>query len=125
MSCCSGNTSAAVNDAYNAAAETLNDNCTTVFYTPQQNRECITPTTACAETCDCQPIPEVPLCAREYRLCTDQCGCAARYPADCRNRFWPNFSHPRWLPCSCLYCTTNCCTKNNTCHNRKNCGYCK
>lgn len=38
-----------------------------------------------------------------YRLCCDENGCCCMYPASCRNRFWPEFSHPRWLCCKDLY----------------------
>ena len=38
------------------------------------------------------------------RLCCDQNGCCGMYPESCRNSFWPEFSHPRWLCCKDLYC---------------------
>ena len=94
--------------------ETLNDPCNVTYCSPCPESDCITPMQGCAGAKDCEPIPVVPLMTREYRLCVDQNGCATRYPADCRNRFWPNFSHPRWLPCGCLYCTGSCCQKGGT-----------
>ncbi|MBR5559673.1 MAG: hypothetical protein IKU72_05460 [Oscillospiraceae bacterium] len=89
----------------------LTNNCTAVYQTAQCRNNCINLQNGCGHSSCCEPIPATPLCSREYRLCTDSDGCAAHYPIDCRNRFWPNFSHPRWLPCSCLYCTGRCCTK--------------
>ena len=29
--------------------------------------------------------------------------CSCQYPAAWRNRFWPEFAHPRWLCCKELY----------------------
>ncbi len=55
----------------------------------------------------CAPIPIEPICPREYRLCVDANGCRAEYPVDCRDPFWPEFSHPRWLTCAELYSGMN------------------
>ena len=38
-----------------------------------------------------------------YQLCCDENGCCCQYPAAWRNRFWPEFAHPRWLCCKELY----------------------
>jgi len=117
MSCCSsGNPTdfadvAAVQRARERLTDPLMGTDQVIWYTPRQTGDCITPVSGCAETHDCTPIPAAPLCPREYRLCADQNGCATRYPADCRSLFWPDFCHPRWLPCSCLYCTRKCCTR--------------
>lgn len=39
----------------------------------------------------------------EKELCCDCNGGCKCYDSDDRNDFWPHFSHPRWLPCDCLY----------------------
>ncbi len=112
MSCCNNVQDAniaAINDARSRLTDPLAGSSNAVYRTVNRQNECITPVRGCAQTCDCEPIPVEPLCPREYRLCTDQNGCATRYPADCRNLYWPNFAHPRWLPCNCLYCTCKCC----------------
>ena len=57
---------------------------------------------------DCRPKYVGPCEKRVYRKCVNpDCTCAL-YPADCRNRFWPDFAKPRWLPCSDLYCSGGC-----------------
>ncbi len=97
----------------------------TVFYTPSRNNEKLRPIGGCCGAHNCTPIPVRPLCAREYRLCTDQNGCSARYPVDCRNLFWPSFCHPRWLPCNCLYCNhrqNRDRSRVDSCGNPRNCG---
>ena len=57
----------------------------------------------CSGECKWYPIEEteeeVPM-----RLCCDQNDCCGMYPESCRNSFWPEFSHPRWLCCKDLYC---------------------
>lgn len=105
MACCGNraNHHGVLSDERERLRDDISSN-TTVFFTPSRNNERIRPVGGCCGAHNCTPIPVRPLCAREYRLCTDQNGCAAKYPADCRNLFWPNFAHPRWLPCSCLYC---------------------
>ena len=63
----------------------------------------ITPCSGCSNTpCECIPIeqPSQP----EYEMCCDQNGCCKMYSKLCRNQFWPEFSHPRWLCCDMLYC---------------------
>ncbi|MDD6034215.1 MAG: hypothetical protein PUC47_12205 [Oscillospiraceae bacterium] len=37
------------------------------------------------------------------RKCCDANGCCCYYPVRCRNPFWPEFTHPRWLCCTELY----------------------
>ena len=64
-----------------------------------------------AEGCTggCGQDPDIPVydctCQEEvpYRLCCDENGRCCRYPANWRNSFWPEFSHPRWLCCQDLY----------------------
>lgn len=41
--------------------------------------------------------------AHKYRICCDTNGCCCKYPCNCRNPFWPEFAHPRWLCCKALY----------------------
>lgn len=54
---------------------------------------------------DCAPIMLEPCseCARQRERCTDPNGCTGLYPVECRDGFWPSFSHPRWLCCADLY----------------------
>lgn len=54
---------------------------------------------------DCTPIyPEVsPLEQRSFRPCTDPNGCNGLFPVECRDGYWPCFTHPRWLCCRDLY----------------------
>ncbi len=73
-------------------------------------RTCVVPAydyTACLEDSeqhrDCEPIRTGACCKREYRICYDQNGCCAYFPADCRDKYWPSFAHPRWLCCKDLY----------------------
>ena len=55
-----------------------------------------------AEGCTggCGQDPDIPVydctCQEEvpYRLCCDENGRCCRYPANWRNSFWPEFSHP-------------------------------
>ena len=35
--------------------------------------------------------------------CCDLDGCCNKYPAECRDPFWPAFCRPRWVPCKILY----------------------
>ena len=51
-----------------------------------------------------------------YRTCVDSNGCAYKYPSCCRDPFWPNFTHPRWLSCSYLY--------KGVCNRYTNCDIC-
>lgn len=70
-----------------------------------KNIQCLKRT--CPQGVDCTPIypsREEVLASHEYRLCTDQNGCFASYPVECRDSFWPSFAHPRWLCCEDLYC---------------------
>lgn len=39
----------------------------------------------------------------KYRICCNANGCCCKYPCSCRNPFWPEFAHPRWLCCRDLY----------------------
>lgn len=67
----------------------------------------IRPVSGCpthANDCTWYPIEEECGADRAMRICRDQNGCAGLYPADCRNTFWPDFAHPRWLCCRDLYC---------------------
>lgn len=57
---------------------------------------------------DCKPIEctydrEFDENAHKYRICCDANGCCCKYPCSCRNPFWPEFAHPRWLCCHDLY----------------------
>ena len=42
-------------------------------------------------------------CAVTRRLCCDRDGGCCLYPESCRDNFWPEFAHPRWLCCKDLY----------------------
>ncbi|MCI8623239.1 MAG: hypothetical protein HFG26_06190 [Provencibacterium sp.] len=56
------------------------------------------------EGTDCAPILlESSEGSRIRERCTDPNGCTGLYPAECRDGFWPSFSHPRWLCCADLY----------------------
>lgn len=104
MSCCSGKNNAEALQARGSLNNDLTLGGCTPYTAASPCADVMTPTTGCAHACNCQSIPATPEVTREYRLCTDQCGCAAHYPAECRNLYWPSFSHPRWLPCGDLYC---------------------
>lgn len=58
-------------------------------------------------------------CAPSTRLCCDRDGSCCLYPARCRDGFWPEFSHPRWLCCKDLYSGENhydsCCQEDCSC----------
>lgn len=58
----------------------------------------------CGEKGDCC-APRCCCWKHEDRLqsCCDLNGCCCLYPANCRNPFWPAFTHPRWLCCTDLY----------------------
>lgn len=59
-----------------------------------------------AQGTDCSPFYPEPTAQdllAERRPCTDQNGCTAFYRPECRDGFWPDFSHPRWLCCKDLY----------------------
>jgi len=61
------------------------------------------PCDICGEQC-CSPVAcKQVIGGGNYRLCCDNSGCCCLYPASCRNKFWPEFSHPRWLCCKDLY----------------------
>lgn len=68
----------------------------------------------------CRPANE-----GEDRLqrCCDKNGCCCWYPAKCRNDFWPEFTHPRWLCCVDLYSENagcyDCCAEEEE---KKSCG---
>ncbi|MGI5967462.1 MULTISPECIES: hypothetical protein [Anaerotruncus] len=72
----------------------------------------ITPVSGCPDkseglNCEWYPIYEDGCgCGpdRPLRLCCDQDGCCGLFPEACRNTFWPDFAHPRWLCCQDLYC---------------------
>lgn len=67
----------------------------------------INPRSGCSRTpCECIPI-EQPAQEPQYQMCCDQNGCCKLYSKCCRNTFWPEFSHPRWLCCDILYCLKN------------------
>ena len=61
------------------------------------------PTGSAAADCEWYPI-EVTQEDIPMRMCCDQDGTCGMYPEACRNTFWPDFSHPRWLCCKDLYC---------------------
>lgn len=74
----------------------------------QQNLDNIAEGFAPADGTDCSPLypvltSEQLLEQRRYRSCTDENGCTALYPGECRDGFWPDFAHPRWLCCKDLY----------------------
>ena len=54
--------------------------------------------------CGCEQ--NAPCCAAgyEYVCGCDGCGC---FPSECRDSFWPSFSHPRWLSLETLYAASN------------------
>ena len=59
--------------------------------------------TCCGMKCQpfcCQSLATSP---SSYRVCCDPNGTCCLYPCCCRNQFWPNFAHPRWLCCADLY----------------------
>ena len=71
--------------------------------------ECkICPVSGCPEdskNCEWYPIQwEEDPNSRKLRLCCDESGCCGLFPEECRNTFWPDFAHPRWLCCKDLYC---------------------
>lgn len=124
MSCCSHSDS---------TSYTCNQPCpdlsavTTPIAVPRRSPERLVATNGCCCAKDCAPILLSEECTRDYRKCSDHNGCSALYPADCRNQFWPDFSHPTWLPCHNLYCDKthgmgnehSCCRR---CCCRCNCG---
>lgn len=62
--------------------------------------ECrIQPVSGCRPNSDCcwYPVDVTSDNGRQMRLCCDQSGCCGMFPEDCRNTFWPDFAHPRWL----------------------------
>lgn len=68
--------------------------------------ECtIKPINGCRGDCECKwfPVDERPA-EVTMRRCCDQNGCCGMFPEKCRNIYWPDFSHPRWLCCKDLYC---------------------
>ena len=74
--------------------------------------ECrIQPVSGCRPNSDCcwYPVDVTSDNGRQMRLCCDQSGCCGMFPEDCRNTFWPEFSHPRWLCCKDLYCARRKC----------------
>lgn len=98
--------------AYSAPAECYTlSNCGCGF-TP----DCARVLSACGnadepdEAVDCTGIPIKHGCGRKvkYRTCCDQNGKCYRFPCQCRNPFWPEFCHPRWLCCRALYCNGSC-----------------
>lgn len=52
-------------------------------------------------------------CAVTRRLCCDRDGGCCLYPESCRDNFWPEFAHPRWLCCKDLYSGQS---HYNSCH---------
>lgn len=67
-----------------------------IYFPVPQN--CEDPVTVC-----CEPLESC--CKKEikYVTCCDPNGCCYKYPACCRNPFWPEFCKPRWLCCKDLY----------------------
>ncbi|MCI9457606.1 MAG: hypothetical protein HFE44_11620 [Oscillospiraceae bacterium] len=70
--------------------------------------------------CECCCNQNMPRCAAgyEYVCGCDGCGC---YPSECRDPFWPSFSHPRWLSLETLYSSSNCRCRCECCCER-DCG---
>lgn len=64
----------------------------------------IKPVSGCPCNSDCRWYPIEEKCERKMRICCDENGCCGMFPEDCRNKFWPDFAHPRWLCCKDLYC---------------------
>lgn len=72
---------------------------------------------------DCDPCAGIACkkdsCGVSRRLCCDRNGTCCLYPESCRDGFWPEFSHPRWLCCKDLYSGENhynsCCSENDSC----------
>lgn len=58
-------------------------------------------------------------CNVSRRLCCDRDGGCCLYPERCRDGFWPEFAHPRWLCCKDLYSGEN--HYNSCCHADCNC----
>lgn len=80
-------------------------NCTTC----RTCQECkICPVSGCPDDskhCEWYPIKwEEDPSEHKMRICCDESGCCGLFPEDCRNIFWPDFAHPRWLCCKDLYC---------------------
>lgn len=72
------------------------------------------PTTDGFSCASCENIPIKRFCERPvHRVCCDSDGCCGLYPEACRNRFWPDFSHPRFLSCDQLY--NRCPRENQSC----------
>ena len=71
----------------------------------------IQPVSGCRPNSDCcwYPVDVTSDNGRQMRLCCDQNGCCGMFPEDCRNTFWPDFAHPRWLCCKDLYCARRKC----------------
>jgi hypothetical protein len=46
----------------------------------------------------------------DKRICCDGDENCRRFDEECRDCFWPNFSHPTWLCCDILY---GCCRKEH------------
>ena len=70
--------------------------------------------------CSCQGVAcKQDSCAMSRRICCDRDGTCCLYPEHCRDGFWPEFSHPRWLCCKDLYSGENhydsCCQGNGSC----------
>lgn len=80
--------------------------CQSAPCSTQQNLAAIAENFVPADGTDCSPLYPV-LTAEDIlanrRPCTDENGCTALYPAECRDGFWPDFAHPRWLCCRDLY----------------------
>ena len=58
--------------------------------------------------CSCEGIAcKQDSCAMSRRICCNRDGTCCLYPEHCRDGFWPEFSHPRWLCCKDLYSGEN------------------
>ena len=74
------------------------------------------------EPADCTGIPIHCPHKVKYRTCCDQNGRCYRFPCQCRNPFWPEFAHPRWLCCQALYCNGSCACGDAREQNEQPCG---
>ena len=95
MACCCNNTGRYRNSCNCCGCGRKNNTC----------NDCVTrAVSGCPANSDCEWYPIEETCERTMRMCCDQNGCCGMYPQDCRNTFWPDFAHPRWLCCRDLYC---------------------
>lgn len=61
------------------------------------------------EPTSCDPVDcDNEALERSYRVCCDRNGVCCKYSCRCRDPFWPEFAHPRWLCCAELYSGNDC-----------------